>query len=120
MANKISEKEAARQENIEQTVSKTNQFFTENKKLLITLIAVVAVLVLAALAYNKFVYQPKCEEAMAEAVAAENNFAAGNYDLALNGDGNVLGFTQIIEDYGTKSGKDVYLYAGLCALQLLP
>ena len=58
MANKISEKEAARQENIEQTVSKTNQFFTENKKLLITLIAVVAVLVLAALAYNKFVYQP--------------------------------------------------------------
>ena len=36
MANKISEKEAARQENIEQTVSKTNQFFTENKKLLIT------------------------------------------------------------------------------------
>ncbi|MCR5547935.1 MAG: tetratricopeptide repeat protein [Bacteroidales bacterium] len=118
MANKISEKEAARQENIEQTVSKTNQFFTENKKLLITLTAVVAVLVLAALAYNKFVYQPKCEEAMAEAVAAENNFAAGNYDLALNGDGNVLGFTQIIEDYGTKSGKDVYLYAGLCALQL--
>ena len=118
MANKINEKEAARQENIEQTVSKTNQFFTENKKLLITLTAVVAVLVLAALAYNKFVYQPKCVEAMQQAYPAEMSFQGGEYELALNGDGNNMGFADIISEYGTKAGKAVYLYAGICELQL--
>ena len=49
---------------------------------------------------------------------AEANFRNGEYDLALNGDGNVLGFSQIIDEYGAKGGKDVYLYAGLCELQL--
>lgn len=114
----ISEKDAIRQENLEQTVSKTDKFFSENKKTLITVTAVVVVAILAVLAYSKFVYQPKCQEAMGETVAAENNFQAGNYELALNGDGNVLGFAQIIDDYGKKAGKAVYLYAGVSALQL--
>ena len=73
---------------------------------------------LAALAYNRYIYQPKCAEAQEQAYPAENNFQAGEYELALNGDGNVLGFAQIIDDYGTKAGKAVYLYAGICELQL--
>ncbi len=49
---------------------------------------------------------------------AEASFRSGEYDLALNGDGNVLGFSQIIDDFGAKAGKDVYFYAGICELQL--
>ena len=39
-------------------------------------------------------------------------------ELALNGDGNVLGFAQIIDEYGAKAGKAVNFYAGVCELQL--
>jgi tetratricopeptide (TPR) repeat protein len=50
--------------------------------------------------------------------AAEQNFRAGDFELALNGDGNALGFVQIIDEYGKKAGKAVYFYAGVCELQL--
>ena len=49
---------------------------------------------------------------------AENNFRNAEYELALNGDGNVLGFAQIIDEYGARAGKSVYFYAGVCELQL--
>ena len=112
------DKEALRQENIEQTVSATEQFYNENKKVIWGVVAAVLVIGLGILAYNKFIYQPKCVEAMQQCYPAEMSFQNGEYDLALNGDGNNLGFADIIADYGTKAGKAVYLYAGICELQL--
>ena len=114
----LKDKEAQRQENIEQTVSATEQFFNEHKKTIWTIVAAVLVVGLAILAYNKFIYQPKCIEAMQQTYPAEMNFQNGEYALALSGDGNNLGFEDIIAEYGTKSGKAVYLYAGICELQL--
>ena len=55
---------------------------------------------------------------MQQCYPAEMSFQAGEYELALNGDGNNLGFADIIADYGSKAGKAVYLYAGICELQL--
>ena len=115
---KEKEKEIARQENIEQTVSATEKFYNENKKLIWGIIAAVLVIGLGSLAYNKFIYQPRCVEAMQQSYPAETSFQAGEYDLALNGDGNNMGFADIISEYGSKSGKAVYLYAGICELQL--
>ncbi len=111
-------KEQERQERVNETVSKTDQFFRENKKTIYTILLTLLVLGLAFVAWYKFIYQPKCQEATAQMFPAEANFRNGEYDLALNGDGNVLGFSQIIDEYGAKGGKDVYLYAGLCELQL--
>lgn len=107
-----------RQENIAHTVSSTTMFFEENKKSIITAVVVVVALGLAILAYNKFVYQRQCAEAMEQAYPAEALFQNGEYDLALNGDGNQLGFADIIEQYGNKAGKAMPLYAGICELQL--
>ena len=112
------DKEALRQENIEQTVSATERFYNENKKVIWGVVAAVLVIGFAVLAYNKFIYQPKCAEAMQQAYPAEMSFQSGEYELALNGDGNVLGFAEIISEYGAKAGKAVYLYAGICELQL--
>ena len=114
----LNDKEAQRKENLEQTVSATEQFYNENKKTIWGVVAAVLVIGLGILAYNKFVYQPKCVEAMQQAYPAEMSFQAGEYELALNGDGNNLGFADIIADYGSKAGKAVYLYAGICELQL--
>lgn len=118
MATKAKNQEAELKENIEVTVSKTDKFYNENKKTIWGVLIAILVIGLGVLAYGKFIYTPKCEEAMAAAYPAEMNFQKGEYELALNGDGNVPGFAQIIEDYGTKSGKAVYLYAGICELQL--
>lgn len=112
------EKEAARRENIEQTVSATEKFYNENKKAIWGVIIAIVVIGLGVLAYSKFVYQPKCAEAMQQMFPSENAFQAGEYELALNGDGNVLGFAEVISQYGAKAGKSAYFYAGLCEYEL--
>jgi tetratricopeptide (TPR) repeat protein len=112
------EKEQIRQEKVEETVSKTDEFFRKNKKTIYGAFIAILVIGLAVVAYYKFIYQPKSDEAIAQMYPAEANFRNGEWELALNGDGNVLGFAQIIDDFGAKGGKDVYFYAGVCELQL--
>lgn len=115
---KINEKEALRQENLEETVSRTDQFYNEHKKTIWTVVCAAIVVALAVFAYVKLVYQPKCAEAAQQAFPAEQSFSAGEYELALNGDGNVLGLADVISEYGAKAGAAVYMEAGVCALQL--
>ena len=110
-------KEALQQEKINDTVSKTDQFFNENKNTILGVIIALLVIGLGVLAYNQWILKPKQAEAMEQMFPAETSFQAGEYELALNGDGNVLGFNDIIKEYGAKAGKAVYLYAGICELQ---
>lgn len=110
--------EEVRKGNVEATVSKAEQFYNDNKKVILGIFAAVIIAGIAVLAYFKFIYGPQCEEAQAQLYPAEQLFAEGNYETALNGDGNILGFAQIIDEYGKKGGKAVYLYAGISALQL--
>ena len=116
--NNTQDKQAMRQESIEQGVSKTQEFLEKNKKKIYTVVGIILAIALIILAYNKFIYQPKCDEAQQQAFPAELNFQKGEFELALNGDGNVLGFADIIDNYGAKAGKAAYLYAGVCELQL--
>ena len=118
MATKNKTKEEVRQEQVETQVSKFEQFYEKNKTILWGVLGAIVVIWLAILGYQKYIYQPKCEDAMEQAFPAEASFMQGEYDLALNGDGNVLGFAEIIDSYGTKAGKAMYLYAGICELQL--
>ena len=103
---------------IVEAVSKTEQFFEKNGKLLGIITAAAVVLAAAVFCWNKFIYQPAVAEAQGQMAYAEQNFRAADYEVALNGDGNVLGFAQIIDEYGKKAGKAVYFYAGVCELQL--
>ena len=114
----LKKKEVLQQEKINETVSKTEQFFNENKKTIYGILIAILVIGFGVLAYNQWILKPKQAEAMEQMYPAEAAFAAGEYDLALNGDGNVLGFKDIIDNYGTKGGKDVYFYAGVSELQL--
>ena len=105
-------------EAVVEAVSKTEKFFNENGKLLSIIAAAVVVVAAGIFCWYKFAYQPKVEEAQGQMAYAEQNFRAGDYEVALNGDGNVLGFAQVIDTYGAKAGKSVYFYAGVCELQL--
>ena len=108
-------------ENVEavvEAVSKTEQFFNKNGKLIGGIAAGIVVVAAIVFCWHKFAYQPALQEAQGQMAYAEENFRGGDYELALNGDGNTLGFVQIIDEYGTKAGKAVYFYAGVCELQL--
>ncbi|MBQ8021563.1 MAG: tetratricopeptide repeat protein [Bacteroidales bacterium] len=119
MAKKVlTEQEKLQQEKVEERVSAVDKFFKENGKLIWGCVIALILIGAISLAYQHFYLQPKKAEAAAQMFPAENNFGAGEYDLALNGDGNVLGFAQIIDDYGKKAGQAVYFYAGVCELQL--
>ena len=115
MAKKTKEEEI-RQQNVAEAVSKTEVFFKENSKTIIACVIAVLVIALAILAYSRFYLQPKRAEAQAEMFHAEQWFAQENYELALAGDDNYLGFEDIIAKYGAKGGESVYMYAGLSAL----
>ena len=117
MANKPTEQEL-RQQNIAEAVSKSELFFQKYGKIVYGCVAAVLLIALAILAYNRFILQPKKEKAQAEMFKAEQKFAQGNYELALNGDDNTMGFEEIIGTYGSKAGEAVYLYAGASALQI--
>ena len=108
-------------ENVEavvEAVSKTEKFFHENGKLLSIVAVGVVALAVAIFCFFKFAVQPAQAEAQGQMAYAEEAFRAGNYELALNGDGNVLGFAQIIDEYGAKAGEAANFYAGVCELQL--
>lgn len=110
--------EEIRQENIEATVSSAQQFYNDNKKTIWTVFTLIVVLGLGILCYYKFIWQPRVAEAMEQCFPCEKNFQQENWELALDGDDNTLGFAGVIEEYGSKAGSAVYLYAGICALRL--
>ncbi len=103
---------------VEEALSKTEKIFETYKTKM--LIAAIALIVIAGgiYAYHNLITLPKQQEAMGQMFPAEQLFEDNNFEEALNGNGNVLGFKQIINEYGTKAGVAVYLYAGVCELQL--
>ena len=104
-------------EAVAEAVSKTEKFFNKNGKLLAGVLIGVVVAAIAAFCWFKFSYQPAVAEAQGQMALAEQNYFAGDYEAALNGDGNNLGFYQIIDEYGSKAGEIVYMYAGVIELQ---
>lgn len=103
------------EEQVENQVSGFETFVKKYQKILSIGVIAALVIVFGALAFNKWVTIPAQEEAKGQMFPAEYLLAEGEYEKALNGDGNILGFAQIIDEYGAKAGNDTYLYAGICA-----
>jgi tetratricopeptide (TPR) repeat protein len=85
-----------------------------------TVIGVVAVLVIAVAGYFGFTYykDTQNDEAQKLMFQAQHYFENDSLELALNGDGNNLGFLAIAEDYGiTKAGQLANFYAGAAYLK---
>lgn len=106
------------EEQVASTVSNLEIFFKKNQKIIEWVILGIIVVICAFLAINKWYVLPLKEEAKGQMFNAEQMFRAGEYETALNGDGNALGFNDVIKQYGKKAGKAVYFYAGACNLQL--
>lgn len=117
MAKITKTEEEVRQQNVAEAVSKTELFFKQNGKFIYSCVFAVLAIALIVLLYNHLYLQPKKVQATDEMIKAEQWFSAGEYELALNGDGNSLGFADILNQYGSKAGEAIYLYTGICQLQ---
>ena len=117
MANKNKTEEQFAQ--IEETLTKTEQFIEENQKSLMTIIGAIIGIVAIFSVYQNFYIAPMEEEAQAEMYMAELYFQKDSFNLALNGDGQYLGFLDVADDYSsTNVGQLANYYAGLCYLNL--
>lgn len=104
-------------DNIEQSLTKTEQFLENNAKQVGIVVGAVVAVVLLFFAYNTYVVGPKAEEAGKEMAKAIKWFETDSMDLALNGNGRYYGFLDIIEEFGgTPSGNSAHYYAGLAYL----
>ncbi len=118
MANKKSTKDDNLQE-LESALTKTEQYIEDNQKIITYIVGAIILVVGAYLAFHKFYMQPKEKEALSQMFMAENYFEKDSFNLAINGDGNYLGFLDIIDDYGvTKSANRAKYYAGISYLHL--
>ncbi len=105
-------------ENIEESLSRTEEYIAEHQKILIIIVAILVVLVLGFFGVRKYYLQPKEKEAQEQIYPAQHYFRADSLDKALYGDGNNLGFVDIAKTYSfTKAGNLANYYAGICFLK---
>jgi tetratricopeptide (TPR) repeat protein len=118
MAKKNKDENPQGLKNVEQTLTRTEQFLEENyKKLLIILggvVIIVGIFWLGRLWLNK-----KNDEALSQMYQAQRWLEMDSLKLAINGDGNYLGFVDIVKNYKmTKAGNLAKYSAGICYLHL--
>ena len=102
----------------EGALSKTEKYIESNQKTLTIIISAIIIIVLAYFGYNKFYITPLEKEAKSQIFMAESYYQNDSIDKALYGDGNYLGFIDIIDEYGpTKSASLANYYAGLCFMR---
>jgi tetratricopeptide (TPR) repeat protein len=106
-------------ENFEEALTRTEQFIEDNQKPLMIVVGILVVIVVAVTVYKRYIVSPKQKEAQSQMFVAEDYFERDSFNLALNGDGNNLGFLDIIDVYKiTKSANLAKYYAGICYLHL--
>jgi tetratricopeptide (TPR) repeat protein len=119
MSKKTTVKAETRVEGVEQALTKAEQFIETYQKQIVRVIAVILGIVVVYMAFQRFYVEKKSVEAAAEMFPAEQYFEKDDWERALDGDGNNLGFLGIISDYKlTSSAKLAKYYAGLCYLHL--
>lgn len=112
----MSKKKAKKQVNeFDETLAASKSFFEKNQKTILYGVGSVLCIIIAALLIHQFYITPRNNRANESIFRAEQAFLDGNYEKALNGDGESLGFLAVIDQYGsTKAGNIACLYAAKC------
>lgn len=100
-------------------IAKAKDFWTKNSKPIIAACAVVILLAGGWLVYKKFFKEPKETKANEAIFKAEEYFRMDSVNLALNGDGQHMGFLKVISKFdGTEAANLANFYAGSCYIKL--
>lgn len=108
--------------------SKAEEWVARNQKYIFGIVGAVAILTVGYLVYDRFMIEPKQDEAANEMFLAQENFQKALdattekdslFNVALNGADSKYGFLQIIENYsGTDAANLSNYYAGIAYLNL--
>jgi len=110
---------------LDQTASKTEEFVAKHQKTIFGIVAAVAIVTVSYVLFQKFVAEPKEDNAASEMFLAQQNFQKATdgtksdslYNLALKGSEGKFGFIDIASKYeGTDAGNLANYYAGMAYL----
>jgi tetratricopeptide (TPR) repeat protein len=110
---------------LDQTASKTEEFVAKNQKAIFGIVAAIALITVSYVLFQKFVAEPKEDNAASEMFLAQQNFQKATegtksdslYNLALKGAEGKFGFIDIASKYeGTDAGNLANYYAGMAYL----
>ncbi len=110
---------------LDSTASKTEEWVARNQKYIFGVVLAIALVTVGYVMYQKFIVQPKEQEAADEMFAAQQNFqqavdgtkSDSLFNLALKGSEGKYGFKQIAEKYsGTAAGNLANYYSGIALL----
>jgi tetratricopeptide (TPR) repeat protein len=103
---------------VEEAFSKTEQFIEKNQKIILIVMGAIILVVLGYFGFKRLYLAPREKEAQSQMFMAEKYFEMDSITKALKGDGNYLGFLDIIDQYKfTKSANLSHYYAGICYLK---
>jgi tetratricopeptide (TPR) repeat protein len=103
---------------VEETLTRTEHYLEENYKPLLIGLGVIVVLV-GLFWLGKLYLNKRNDEAQSQIFQAEKYLELDSLKLALNGDGNYLGFLDIAKNYKlTNTGNLARYSAGICYLHL--
>ena len=119
MSKKKTDKAVERVEGVEQALTKVEQFIETYQKQIVWVVGAILGIVILFMAFQNLYVKKKTQEAVAQMFPAEQYFENEDWERALDGDGNNLGFADIISDYKfTKAANLAKYYAGICYLRL--
>jgi tetratricopeptide (TPR) repeat protein len=118
MAKKKKEGNPQGLKNVEQTLTTTEQYLEEHYKSLLVILGVAVVLV-AVFWLGRLWLNKRNDEAQSQMYQAQRWLENDSLKLALNGDGNYLGFLDIQKSYKMTRAANLAKYcAGICYLHL--
>ena len=112
---------------LDETASRSEQWIEKNQKIVFTGLIAIAGIILAFLAYNKYIVEPKEKEAADELAFPKRYFEEAQnttvsvdslYNLSLNGADGKYGLVDIVDNYGsTKAGNLAKYMSGIAFLK---
>ena len=103
---------------VEEALSRTEQFIEHHQKTILIVVGALIVLVLGYFGSKRFYFEPKEIKAHSEMFYAEKYFELDSLNQALNGDGEHIGFLDVIDNYGmTDAANLAKYYTGIIYLK---
>lgn len=98
---------------------KIEEFFEHNGKMVSIAGTSILAVIVAIVAFTNFYLPGQEKEAQEAMFQAQLYFESDSFSLALNGDGQALGFEDVISNHGMTKAADLsHHYAGICNLRL--
>ena len=112
----MSDKKIVTGDSGEVVIAKAKDFWTRNSKAIMIVCGAIILLAGGWLVYKNYVKEPKNIKASEAMYKAEEYYRMDSCNLALNGDGQHMGFIRIISRYsGTDAANLAHFYAGTCS-----